>query len=397
MTAAQAVSERPVGLDLTRRWSRGVLRGIGRVLLGLVIGIGIFVAFSAVMRLRDVNLPAPTGTFPVGRTELALNDDARIDPFAGDGRTREIAVWVWYPAVDGASGVPADFLPTAWAPLVHNMGPLSQDLTAVHSNSLADAPLDGRPPVVVLMPGLGEPVASYTTLAEDLASHGYAVVGINPTESADVVFPDGHVVPATALGGVAEMTIDDWYVSAERVTNVWAADAEFVVRTLEAGQPDIGALDFERVAYIGHSVGGAASIEACRQNTRCAAAVNLDGTLWTEVRHAGLEAPSLLLQRAPGDTCDGFCERAALDFATFGAASNAQQLTIAGTTHQNFTDFALMWGPANAPAFGSIDPDRMSLITRDLVRSFLDVHVLDAPAETFTAATARYSELDAIE
>jgi hypothetical protein len=35
----------------------------------------------------------------------------------------------------------------------------------------------------------------------------------------------------------------------------------------------------------------------------------------------------------------------------------------------------------------------MTVITRDVVRSFLDVHVLDAPAATFTAATARYSEL----
>jgi pimeloyl-ACP methyl ester carboxylesterase len=193
------------------------------------------------------------------------------------------------------------------------------------------------------------------------------------------------------------MTIDDWYVSAERVTNVWVADVEFVVRTLEASRPQIGALDFDNVAYVGHSVGGAASFEACRQDEQCAGAVNLDGTLWTEVRQAGLDAPSLLLQRAPGDTCDAFCERAALDFATVEAAPNAQQFTIAGSTHQNFIDFGLMWGPATAPAFGSIDADRMSVITRDLVRSFLDVHVLDEPAATFAAASTRYSEVDAVE
>jgi hypothetical protein len=32
--------------------------------------------------------------------------------------------------------------------------PLSQDLTAVSTNSLAAAPLDGHPPVVVLQPAL---------------------------------------------------------------------------------------------------------------------------------------------------------------------------------------------------------------------------------------------------
>jgi len=377
------------------RRSGGVLRGLGRLLLGIVIGVGIFVAFSAVMRLQGVTIPTPTGTTPVGRTEVALKDTGRIDPFASDGRTREIAVWIWYPAVEGASGTPADFLPSAWAPLVHNQGPIFQELNAVRSNSLVGPPLDGRPPVVVLMPGLGEPVASYTSIAEDLASHGYAVVGINPTESTDVVFPDGHIVPATTLGSISGMTIDDWYVSAERVTNVWAADAAFVVDTLRASQPRIGDLDFDHVAYVGHSVGGAASFEACRQDTECAAAVNLDGTLWTEVRHTGLNPPSLLLQRSPDDACDAFCERAAVDFATVGAASNVQRFTIAGSTHQNFTDFGLMWGPANAPALGSIDAGRMTVVTRDLVRSFLDVHVLDAPSDTFAGTAARYSEVEA--
>ena len=58
---------------------------------------------------------------------------------------------------------------------------MSQDLNAVRTNSIAGAPLDGHPPVVMLLPGLGEPVAAYSALAEDLASHGYAVVGMNPT------------------------------------------------------------------------------------------------------------------------------------------------------------------------------------------------------------------------
>ena len=378
----------------TPAWSwRGVFRGLGRLFVGLLVGILIFVGFSAVMRVQTVTLPAPSGASVVGRTELALNDTGRLDPFATDGRTRELSVWIWYPAVEGASGADAPYLPSAWAPLVNNLGPLSQDLSAVRTNSIANAQLDGRPPVVVLMPGLGQPVASYSALAEDLASNGYAVVGINPTESTDVVFPDGRLVPATALGGIAEMTVDDWYVSAERVTTVWAADAEFVARSLAASPPQVGALDFDRVAYLGHSVGGAASFEACRLDANCAAAVNLDGTLWTEVRHTGLQAPSLLLERAASGTCDAFCERAATDFANVEAAGGGERFVVEGSQHQSFGDLGLMWGPATAQLLGPIDADRMTVITRDVVRSFLDVHVLDAPAATFTAATARYSEL----
>jgi pimeloyl-ACP methyl ester carboxylesterase len=371
---------------------------MGRVLVGVVAGVAIFVAFSAVMRVQTVMLPEVTGASPVGRTEITLNDTGRVDPFFTDGRTRELAVWIWYPAVEGASGAPASYVPAAWAPLVNTEvpAPLSQDLTTVRTNSMENVALEGRPPAVVLMPGLGEPVASYSALAEDLASHGYAVIGINPTGSTDVVFPDGHVVAATAAGSVNETVIDRWYESAARVANVWAADAEYVVRTLAASAPHIGALSFEHVTYIGHSMGGAAAFEACRQDPTCGGAVDMDGTLWTDVRESGLEAPSLLLQAGQSSECDAFCQRAAPDFDRVTAAENAERFAIAGSRHMNYSELGLMWGPANAIVLGTIDADRMSVITRDLVLSFLDVHVREMPEAGVSEAAARYPEVQAV-
>ncbi len=377
----------------------GVLRGVGRVLVGVVAGIVIFVAFSAVMRVQAVTLPDPTGPMAVGRTEIALNDAGRIDPFFSDGRARELALWIWYPAVERASGTPAAYLPAAWAPLANDEVPgvLSQDLTTVRTNSIVNAALEGHPPVIVLMPGLGEPVASYSALAEDLASHGYAVIGINPTGSADVVFPDGHIVGATAAGSVSEMAIDQWYDSAARVANVWADDAAFVVRSLATTPAQVGAFDFEHVAYVGHSMGGAAAFEACAQDSTCSAAVDLDGTLWTDVRNTGLEAPSLLLQDDQAGECDAFCRRAAPDFDRVMAADNAERFAIAGSSHMNYSELGLMWGPANALVLGEIDPDHMIVITRDLVRSFLDAHVRDVPVSSFAQASVRYSEVEPVE
>jgi hypothetical protein len=191
-----------------------------------------------------------------------------------------------------------------------------------------------------------------------------------------------------------ESNLDDWYASAGRVTSVWVDDAQFVVDSLVANPPTIGALDFEHVAYVGHSLGGAAAVEACSQDQDCAAAVDLDGTLWTEVRHTGLAAPTLLVHHDPNAPCDQFCERAAEDFATVGASANVQDLAIAGSGHNNFSDIGLMWGPGTSQ-LGTIDPDRMIEITRDLVRSFLDVHVRNAQPETFTSAVDRYPEVSA--
>ena len=337
-----------------------------------------------------------TGTSVVGRTELALTDAARPDPFAADGRARELAVWIWYPAVAGSSGAAAPYLPPTWADLANSAGIVSQDLNAVGTNAIADARLDGTPPVVVLLPGLGQPVAAYSALAEDLASHGYAVVGINPTGSALVEFPDGHVVAPTALGGIDPALSSDipaWYEAAASIADVWVADAAFVVETLAADPPAIGALDFAHVAYLGHSMGGAASFEACRQDARCAAAVDLDGTLWTDVRHTGLTTPSLVLRHDPAGECDGFCEAASADFATVEAAGNSQQYSVAGSQHMDFSDYGLLRGPGDMLPVGPIDAERMTLITRDLVRSFLDEHLGGAAAGALEEAVARYPEL----
>ena len=369
-------------------------RGLALFVAALLVVIIILIAANAFMRGQTVALPVPTGASVVGRTELALNDAARADPFGTQGRTRDLAVWIWYPAMPGTTGTPAPYLPAPWAMLVKGQGPLSQDLRVVRTNSIANAPAGVRPPVVVLMPGLGQPVASYSALAEDLASHGYAVIGINPIGSVDVVFPDGRVAKATSLGNVSESSVDAWYDSAARVTDVWADDAEFVVETLAARPPAIGALDFQHVAYVGHSLGGAAAFEACNRNPACGAAVDLDGTLWTGVRSTGLDAPSLLIQAAPPGECDEFCERAAADFDTATATANAQRFVVAGTKHMDFSDAGLMWGPINPLVLGSIDAERMTAITRDVVRSFLDVHVRGASAATFTEATSRYAEIE---
>jgi dienelactone hydrolase len=267
----------------------------------------------------------------------------------------------------------------------------------VGTDAIAGAPLDGHPPVVVLMPGLGQPVAAYSALAEDLASHGYAVVGINPTGSTSVVeFPDGHLVPGSPAGVIDPALMADipgWYAAATRITTVWVADMAFVAASLAADTPAMGALDFSRVAYVGHSLGGAAAFQACAQDVRCSAAVDLDGTLWTEVRHTGLRAPSLLLRADPADPCDAFCEAAAADFAAVEAMGPSEELAIAGSRHLDFTDLGLLSPVPGVLDLGSIGAGRMTTITRDLVGSFLDVHVRGAAEGTFATATARYDEL----
>ena len=149
-------------------------------------------------------LPAPTGPHPVGRTTLELVDRDRREIFAADPATRrELVMWVWYPAAPTVGAARADYLPAAWAPIADQLG---LDVAGVRSHAVSDAPISGHRsthPVLLLSPSGFSPLL-LTTLAEQLASVGYVVVGINHTyETAVSVFADGRVVPMNpaALGG----------------------------------------------------------------------------------------------------------------------------------------------------------------------------------------------------
>jgi predicted dienelactone hydrolase len=295
----------------------------------------------------------------------------------------------------------APYLPKAWADATNDVNGLAavlfQDANVVRTNSIAGAPLAGtNPPVVIFMPGLGPSVAEYTALAEDLASHGYAVVGVNPSGSSSVVgFPDGHLVYSTPAGNVAETNIDAWYATAARVVGVWADDASFVVSALAKTAPAIGALNFGRVAYVGHSLGGNASFEVCAHDTRCVAAVNLDGTIFSEVRRSGLKAPGLILQADDKVPCDGFCQRKKEGYKALTQSGTVRVFAVTGAEHYNFTDWSAFYAPALRPAgqLGSIDGARAIVITRDVVRAFVDQALRGTPASTFETTVGRYGEL----
>jgi pimeloyl-ACP methyl ester carboxylesterase len=274
---------------------------------------------------------------------------------------------------------------------------LFQDVNVIRTNSIAEAPLaTNSAPVVVFMPGLGPSVAEYTALAEDLASHGYAVVGVNPTGSTDVVgFPDGHLVYGTAQGRIAETNIDAWYATASRVVGVWADDAMFVVSALAKSPPAVGALDFSHVAYVGHSLGGNASFEACARDSRCVAAVDLDGTIFSAVQRSGLKVPGLILQADDKEPCDGFCQRKKDGYNALTQAGPVRAIAVTGAEHYNFTDWSAFYAPALRPAgqLGSIDGARVIVITRDVVRAFVDQALRGTPASTFEETVKRYREL----
>src|SRR6185295_7987167 len=185
-----------------RRVVRRMFKGVGLLILSGGLTLAGLVLWISVEHRTEVTLPAPSGPFLVGRVVYDWAGDT-TDPLApAPGARRELLVWMWYPAENGGSGT-SDYFPAPLRGALEGTVPavlrlLTRDPSKVHGHSRDAALVSARQrsyPVVVMRGGASAPVVRYSTLAEDLASHGYVVVGFDaPYRTAVVAFPDGRVV-----------------------------------------------------------------------------------------------------------------------------------------------------------------------------------------------------------
>jgi len=210
-------------------------------------------------------LPEPTGPYPAGIASLWLTDASRPDPWVSGATARELMVSLWYPAVS-SDGRRARYMTPAESEIqltTRGITGVAQDtLSTVETNAVSDARPAGRQhslPLVLLSPGFTNSRSSLTALAEELASHGYVVAGIDHTyESHATAFPDGRVT--TSLAREAPRRNRGVKVAAGR-----AADVSFVINELTRSHPawpGAGLIDPSRIGMAGHSAGGAAAIAA---------------------------------------------------------------------------------------------------------------------------------------
>ncbi|MET7526966.1 lipase [Streptomyces sp900116325] len=148
----------------------------------------------------------------------------------------------------------------------------------------------GRLPVVLYTPGRFNPRFLDTTIAADLASHGYVVVAVDHTYQALAVeFPDGRVItPAPALAG-SVLPLEVMKAAVDCLVAELRSVLDQLHPLARGGNPDSGgralpaglgaALDLSSVGLFGHSVGGAAAAEAMRLDRRISLGVVLEGPL----------------------------------------------------------------------------------------------------------------------
>jgi predicted dienelactone hydrolase len=266
-------------------------------LTGVLLTTTVSAAAATPARLA---LPAPTGPYAVGTTDLHLVDHARPDPWVA-GTTRELMVTVRYPARPG-SGPKAPYLTPGAAKVVSEEDAAQLGISAdrldytfpTHARTGAPA-AGGRRPVVLYSPSAKYPRSVGTAQLEQLTSEGYVTVAIDHThESAAVEFPGGRVERRALPPGT-----DGKLLIATRV-----ADTRFVLDELKSLKLPAGlSLDLTRIGMFGHSAGGFTTGETMVSDPRINAGADLDGSMaysqsardFGRVANEGLDRPFLLL------------------------------------------------------------------------------------------------------
>jgi predicted dienelactone hydrolase len=196
--------------------------------------------------------------------------------------------------------------------------------------------------------GASSEVMNYTTLAEDLASHGYVVVGFDaPYRTSQVVFPDGRLFARTPENNLELVSGQDLTLRANKLLAAWTGDTGFVLDRLarlnaDATSKFTGRLDMTRVGVFGHSFGGATAAQFCSQDSRCKAGIDVDGSLQGSVIQAGIHKPFLFLLSGQGDfSSDAEVRQIMADIQTVYDSlpeDGRLRITIRGANHFTFSD-----------------------------------------------------------
>src|SRR5437868_9754989 len=386
-------------------------------------GVVLLVALLWWERNQPLELPAPTGPFAVGRVTYDWTDDAKVDTLApSPGTKRELLVWVWYPSA--TQSAPADdYVPAQMrAAAGPARGPLSlvtRDVSKVRGHSARDAdvsPQQPSYPVVIMRAGASAGVVGYSTLAEDLASHGYVVVGFDaPYRTGVVAFPDGRVMRRTTENNPELCAAKEQAQQAgcmNILLTAWTADIAFALDRLERLNNSDGSgrfagrLDLTRVGVFGHSLGGATAAQFCSQDSRCKAGIDVDGSLHGSVVKAGIHKPFMFLLSDHGTESDPVSRQI---MATIQSvydrlpADRRLRVAIRGANHFTFSDDGAFLKSRVVRCvirlFGklAIEGLRQVAVTAYCLHSFFDAYLKEAGVSRLGIPSPHYPEIQVLK
>src|SRR5215213_2189082 len=343
-----------------------------------LIGLFFLILFALSVYLQ-LELPQPTGPYAVGRAIFKWVDTSRPEIMTENPKDfREVMVLVWYPAVKG-TGIQAEYIPDL--PAITNDLAYSGELEGweafglrwVRSNSFQNAkPLrEAAPyPGVLLLPGNGTNIEFYSSLASEIASHGYIVIGINhPYYVTAVELSNGKVAPYDKEQWSLDLAAHQAYIAKRHKVKV--GDALFVLDQLRvlnssASSRVAGILDLKNMVAGGHARGGIVASDVCKAVPDIKACLNFDGLqkggpFSMEETALPPTQPFLFLTKEE-QLHPKLLER-------FESMPESYWIVVHGASHQSFTD-----GPTLQPSLfpGPNQADRLMSFIQQYSLAFLD-------------------------
>jgi pimeloyl-ACP methyl ester carboxylesterase len=400
---------------------RRLFKGLAILAVLGVLGIAALLGSLWLERRTGITLPAPTGPFAVGRLIYDWTDDTKLDTLAPvPGTKRELLVWIWYPSAALRSMAVDEYLPAPMRAAAEPAGGplrlLTRDLSKVHGHSIREADLSPEQrsyPVVIMRGGASAAVWSYSTLAEELASHGYVVVGFDaPYRTYSVVFPDRRVIkriPENNPELCLEKTGQERDRCANRLLTAWTADIAFVLDRLEQLNASdtsgkfTGRLDLTRVGVFGHSFGGAQAAQFCSQDLRCKAGIDVDGAPHGSVIQAGIDRPFLFLMSDHSHESDPEGGQIIANIRSIYdrlPPDGRALVEIHGANHFLFSDDGallkshIVMRTLRMLGFVGIDGRRQLAVTAYCLRSFFDAYLKGTSASRLNISSPLYPEIE---
>lgn len=318
-----------------------------------------------------------SGGYEVAMTQGILIDSSRTEGYETDGSSREIPVHFYYP--ENASG---------------------------------------SYPLVVFSHGSFGYYQSNSSAYMELASNGYVVVSVDhPYYAFFAKDTDGNtiIVDMSFMQQAIDMqngkyTSEEEFDIVQEWMDIRTADMNFVVDSIKSASSS-GALDSawytesdtahtdilealaitdtDKIGLMGHSIGGAVSVQLGRERDDISAVIDIDGTMLGEWQ--AFENDSFVLDDEPypvpvlaldneghGESYEdtSYVNRHMIDNAVDG-----REMHFADTEHMDFTDLPLL-SPFLASMFGkgSVDPDEFIPQLNDIILNYFNYYLKEEGA-----------------
>ena len=375
-----------------------------KIMIGMMIGISIIILILLLLfPIKD--MPKPTGEYMVGTQYMSFVDTDRREVFSTEEEYRNIPLQVWYPAMEDSeeecaawiNNSKAMYYFTEYRNLPNLLGYFSKIKTNSHLNAIL-SDREEKYPVIVFSGGGAMFYGQNVIQMEELASHGYIVFAVgHPYEDFADIYPDGRLVPynpeqkeklsmdtgqaveAAKLSGLDENSPEftKFILRNAKCNNesvrIWADDLSFMISKIEEMNEGLvdsifrNRLDEDSIGAFGHSFGGAASGQACLEDNRIQAFVNMDGGVFGDAVDRCINQPFMVLTtggKVKSRIADGYSDQ----------QKNYIVVAVDGAMHMNYSDLnSLIPILGKLTGFlGSIPEERQNRITNAYLMAFFD-------------------------